>query len=225
MNILVIHNSQNAHGHDAEGAFIPEAVLFERHHKALGNTVERVPFQNNLHPPLRIRAFLKAIADAKPFDAFVYLGHGLKNGLPSAGLTNRDIPQLVTALLSKAKDPKKLIITLYACSTAGAPGANRNANDGEGGFADRLRDALAAKGMTEGWIDGHTLPAHATTNPYTRRFPMDAPTINGGEWIVEPKTALWKRWEERLHAKAAVDPFRFDFPYMTIEQIHAACGG
>lgn len=220
--ILILHASANSpgHGNDAGGAFIPEAINFAKYRTSLGDTCTRVPF-DNLTPDKRKRgdAFLAAIRAAQPFDAFVYLGHGLRNSMSSAAIDQTRRGELVDALASKA-DRGSLVVTLYACSTGET---TTGAVDGEGGFADRLRDDLAALRLS-GWVDGHTCAAHATQNPYVRRFVVGHKGNVGGEWLVDPASKEWKRWRDRLNAKWRDDPFRFVFPYLSGADVLEACG-
>ncbi|MBK7153843.1 MAG: hypothetical protein IPH72_19025 [Sandaracinaceae bacterium] len=89
-----------------------------------------------------------------------------------------------------------LRVERYACDAARDDDADRRDDvtqsaGGDGGFADQLRDALAAHGLT-GHVDAHAKPGHTTKNPHLRRFHMDGGPGVGGEWLVEPGTALWR---------------------------------
>lgn len=225
MKILVVHNAYNSPGHenDAGGAFIPEAINFAKHRKALGDDVTLRAFDNLMSAVERPKAFLGIVEQAPAFDAFVYLGHGLRNSMSSANISGANRTKLAKLLAEKALDKKHLVVTLYACSTGET---TTKQADGEGGFADRLRDDLVDAGITGGWVDGHTIAAHATMNPYLRRFTISAAEKDGGgDWVIEPNTHGWATWRARLKAKWRDDPFRFDFPYMTLAQIRAVCDG
>ena len=217
MRNLALYASVNAHGNDAKGAFIPQATLFAKHHRAAGHVVELVPFDPTIAVRAKRRAaFLAIIAASSSFDAIVYFGHGLRTGLPSAGFTLEQIDELAGAIHAKAS--KRLIVTLYACSTAGAIGRDRDKLEGDGGFADELRDRLSVLGHT-GWIDAHTTAAHTTINLYTRRFYLDGiAKATGGAFIVAPGSPEWKSWHGALKTDA---PFRFGFPFMTATDILA----
>ena len=222
MNILVLHASENTNGvNDATGAFVPESVFFNKHRTAKGDVVQVFPFKNTLPQAKRFAEFCKLIEGANDFDAFVYLGHGLRNSLPSAGVTQGNRKTFTDLLIKKSKNKKKLYVTLFACSTAetttGQPG-------GEGGFADKVRDDLVAAGMTEGWIDAHPVPGHATQNSLVKRFfvtPEEAP--KGGVWLVAQGTPEFTNWKKRLNSKWKDDPFRFDFPYLTQAEVLTEC--
>lgn len=221
MQIFCIYNSQNTpgHGKDADGAFIPEALNFAKYHQSKGHTIELVPFKNMLPKAQRPKAFMDLVRAARPFDAFVYLGHGLRNSLSSPCIGQQLRPELTKILRAKAVS-KRLIVTLYACSTAETTSGE---GEGEGGFADKVRDDLVAAGFS-GWVDGHTVPGHATQNSRVRRF-VCAPELaeHGGEWLVEPGSPEFARWKARLGAKWRQDPFRFDFPFMSADEVRAAC--
>ena len=221
MNILVLHASENTHDNDAGGAFIPEAINFNKHRTAQGDTVQVIPFKNSLPQGKRLDEFLKLIDGANPFDAFVYLGHGLRNGLPSAGLTQASRKRFTDLLIKKAKNKKSLYVTLFACSaaetTTGQPG-------GEGGFADKVRDDLVDAGFTQGWIDAHSVPGHATQNSMLRRFYLSKEQeASGGSWLVAPGSPEFAQWRKKLNSPWKKDPFRFNFPYMTATQVLAEC--
>jgi len=221
MNILVLHASENSHGNDAKGAFIPESVFLNRTRTEAGDKVQVFPFKNSLAGPKRFEEFCKLIDQAEPFDAFVYLGHGLRNSLPSANVTQANRKKFTDLLVKKAKNKKKLIVTLFACSTAetttGQPG-------GEGGFADKVRDDLVAAGFTQGWIDAHPVPGHATQNSLVKRFYISADeAAKGGSWIVAPGSPEFSKWKQRLNSPYKKDPFRFMFPYLTATEILNEC--
>lgn len=219
--IFAIYAGTNTpgHGNDAGGAFIPESINFAKYRQTLGDVVERVQFDNVEPNKAKRRAkFLELVSKAKPFDAFAYFGHGLRNSLSSAAIGQPERKALVDLLVSKA-DRGRLVVTLYACSTGET---TTGAAGGEGGFADRLRDDLAAAGMV-GWVDAHTCAAHTTQNPYVRRFIMGERGNVGGDWLVEPKSAEWARWRQRLNSKWRDDPFRFVFPYLSAADVRDAC--
>lgn len=225
MKILILNASINSpgHGNDAGGAFVPEAINFAKYRTGLGDTCVRVPFDNSIaNKKKRGDAFLELIRKAEPFDAFAYFGHGLRNSLSSAAIGQDRRQELVALLKSKAAGPR-MIVTLYACSTGETTTGQK---DGDGGFADRLRDDLEAAGLV-GWVDGHTCAAHTTRNPYVRRFTMGPEGNTGGPWLVAPSSPEWDRWRSRLNPPKGVtwkqEPFRFIFPFLEQEAVLAAC--
>ena len=216
MKILAIHASKDTpnHLHDAVGAFIPEAIGFQKARTAVGDVVDREPFDNSLEDySARRAAVLTLIRKAAPFDAFAYFGHGLRTGLPSAGFSLQTIGPLVDAL--HAAMPKDVRIVFYACSTANSPNGGV---DGDGGFADELRDRLSLLGHT-GWLDAHVVPGHTTINRMTRRFYLDGLARGtGGTWLVAPGSPEWAAWGRELEDDK---PLRFGFPFMTSTEVHA----
>lgn len=221
MHILEIYNTQNTvprHQNDAGGAFIPESYNFAKYRESQGDTVTRVGYRNMAPADIKRAEVFGIIEKAEPFDAFVYLGHGLRNSLSSAGIDQAHRREF-TKLLAKKARSKRLIVTLYACSTGET---TTKEAEGEGGFADRVRDDLTADGFL-GWVDGHTVPGHTTQNSRLRRFAMDPADTTGGDWLVDPTSPEFRRWKARLGAKWKNDPFRFMFPFLTTDAVRAAC--
>lgn len=219
MKILALYAGYNSVGkNDATGAFIPESIHFEKYREKAGDVVDRIAFDNTIKDkPSRKARFLEKIETAPQakYDAVAYFGHGLRTGLSSASIGNLDVGMVATVLSDKLEKDCRII--LYACSTAGAPGSDRNKLEGDGGFADRLRDVLSIAGHT-GWVDAHTVPGHTTINRMCRRFYMDGESPGtGGTWLVAPGSSEWKAWGEYLNANR---DFRYGFPFMTEKQIH-----
>lgn len=225
--ILSLYASKNkGASRDASGAFIPQAKVFRQTREAAGDLVISVPFDNgSMFPGARRKAFLGAIDagrsllrslhQAERFDAIAYFGHGLRTGMPSAGFGTLSLGPLVQALHAALEQEARVV--LYACSMAEAPAAGKGI-DGDGGYADLIRDQLSVLGHT-GWVDGHTIAGHATINRYTRRFYMDgrAPAT-GGTWLVAPGSPEWREWGNDLKHEHT---FRFGFPFMSETEIHA----
>lgn len=218
MRILALNATKNTDKPDAQGAFIPQSEGFAKYRRAHGDIVESVGFDNLLPDVKRRGAFVDAIRNASKFDALVYFGHGTRRGLPSAGFTLATIDALVDAINARAAE--NLIIALYACSTANTPIAG--GVDGDGGFADVLRDKLSTLGH-KGWIDAHTIAGHATINRYSRRFYLsgDGPGT-GGTWLIAPGSPEWGAWGELLKSDRDL---RFGFPFMTEGELHARLPG
>ncbi|MCP4640270.1 MAG: DUF4347 domain-containing protein [bacterium] len=137
------------------------------------------------------------------------LGYRMKDGTDS---------QLVSVLRRFAKPD--VHVTLYACST----GHDRDRDDSEavgpgseGGFAWSVCNGLHPDAV----VDSHYTAGHATWNPFVVRFEstLDRATHNTmGDWLVKPKSKLWKRW--RLALRANDDSLRYMFPRMSRAQIH-----
>ena len=217
MRVLALYASKNTHDVDATGAFIPEAKAFAKSRLARGDTVEVVAFDNLIADRAVRRArFLELIRKAQPFDLLAYFGHGLRTGLPSAGFTTLTLDSLVREIHGRCEHSVRIV--LYACSTAGAPGKDRDRLDGDGGFADLLRDRLSVLGHI-GWVDAHSVPGHTTINRMTRRFYLDGVAGGaGGTWLVAPGSPEWPVWS--LAIKNDRD-FRYSFPTMSESEIHA----
>jgi hypothetical protein len=134
---------------------------------------------------------------------------------------NKRVADLAQAISLALKPDGKVV--LYACSTGGAPSTPGKLDDvgGDGGFADCLRDELGKLGHVGGWVDAHAMAGHTTRLPLVRRFYTDgnsepSPGI-GGEWIVAPRTPLYRKWDAYLETEG-----RFRFPLMTVDAIRAA---
>lgn len=226
MKILALYASKNTTKPDATGAFIPQAQVFAKARRAVGDSVALVPFDNLLPGPARFRAFCDLLRGAEQYDALAYFGHGTRRGLPSAGVTMDLIWALGDAIHAKASP--HLVVTLYACSSANTPVVDRRGTpeiegiDGDGGCADLLRDNLSLKGHT-GWVDAHTVAGHTTINRYTRRFYMNGQSGGmGGTWLVAPGSPEWDSWGDALRTDHSL---RFGFPYMTEKQLHERLPG
>lgn len=217
MNTLVIYSSVNTEGKkDATGAFIPEAEEFGRMYDVPGADRLGVDCLHYLarHRREDVCSFLR---NKKDIDLIGIFCHGWPNGL-QIGFNKQHIHLLVQYLkLCCRKDVK---IVLYACSTASNK-ENRKMkmpfNVGpatDRGFADSLRDSMLKDGFLGGWVDAHKTAGHTTRNPFVVRFYVE-PTFEdtwdlpGGEWLVSPKSKLWRDWRPLLQTD-----FRFKFPVM-----------
>lgn len=102
-------------------------------------------------------------------------------------------------------------VSLYSCSCGGG------GNDGDGGFADSLRDELCKAGVVACKVVAHTTAGHATSNPYVREFEGKGSPVggNGGSWIVAPGSELWEPWKKALKTTS----LRFDLT-AGVEYIH-----
>lgn len=220
--ILVIYSSKNEHGkRDATGAFIPEATKFAKCHKVpkanmLGIACPGTPKKKRFE---ELCMFLRNYRGIKWIALFC---HGYSSGM-QFGMTKKNIPTLVGYL--KLCSTQDLKMTLYACSTASTSKKTRkiNAPGTDNGYADKLRDGLLQAGLRGGWIDAHLTPGHTTRNPFLLRFYVapafennwDAP---GGEWLVSPKSQLWKPWKKAVQNMKSM--FRFKFSNMTEADIY-----
>lgn len=128
-----------------------------------------------------------------------FICHGWKQGI-QLGFSLDNQEKLADALQASGKGP---CVALYCCSTgSGGP-------EGDGGFADRLRD------LTGFQVDAHDGAGHCTRRPYVRRFAAGGPSA-GGDWIISPQSNNWAKWYSAL--KGDTD-LRFRYPMMKREEI------
>lgn len=188
MKALVIHPAHNSAGrHDVTGAFAPGARTFCRIYGLAGPT----SFDNTLADSARERGFIRALDSAPhPLELLAYFGHGINNGLSSAGFSGRrDTQELATAIRNVAAT--NMTIMLYACSAAN-------------NFAGPL-----AEGVGGGCrVYAHTTAGHTYSNPYVKVFPEN-------RWVIAPEDSLWRNWTLKLRQTRlwAV------FPFLTHEQL------
>jgi hypothetical protein len=227
--ILVIYSSENVKGKkDATGAFIPEARAFAKLHGVPEENMLGIPAPK-LAPKRRFEgvcAFLRNPPTAK-VEMIAFFCHGYSSGM-QFGMNKKNLRQLVGYM--KADCVPKVKLVLYACSTASTNRNSRKVNmpGTDNGYADKLRDEMLRQGFHGGWIDAHLTPGHTTRNPFVLRFYTDntvdansfEPTwdLPGGEWLVSPKSALWKKWKK--HVQKIKGDFKFQFPFLTEAQIY-----
>lgn len=216
MQGLVFAPDRNTPGKkDATGAFLPEARAFLKQHDLSDDSL--VLFDPTAPPSDRRRRVNNALAQRLELDVVAFFCHGYARGI-QAGLQSTHLTDFATQLALRAR--RDLRVALYACDTGRDEDA-QSADDrepgpgGDGGFADRLRDALEQRGL-DAVVLGHATAGHTTYNPYMRRFVAGAGGI-GGEWFVEPKTALWTRWVRALRAPRST--LRLRLPWMTPKDV------
>lgn len=200
--------------HDATGAFQPEASAFCRYNGG------RLVLVDNHRSAARMREeVLAALCErerkqsGRPLIAFFC--HGQRRriqfgfGVDSGGR----LAELAEACAAFGEGHPGLRIVLYACNA----GAGDESLGGDGGFADRLRDALCRLGNVNCQVDAHTTPGHTTRNPFVRRFEGRGSPVGGvgGYYLVDQGSKLWPRWR-----RALTTDFRFEFPLLTVGQIH-----
>lgn len=134
----------------------------------------------------------------KEITLVAFMCHGWKQGIQLGfDLTNIEF---LASVLKGLGSPK---IMLYCCGTA------EGGVDGDGGFADRLRDL---SGFT---VNAHDGVGHTTRRPYVKRFEGGEARI-GGDWIIAPNSDLWPKWYKALKGDG---DFRFRYPMMSKEEI------
>jgi len=205
--------SFNSHGkRDVTGAFLPEAKRFLAEVGGEGQ-VELHRFDNRLKMSQRADQVLDILASyetqRRKMLCVAFFCHGYKSGIQAGFRSSgkaKNVEELAEAIAAiTGKGP---IVPLYCCSTAASPA--RGAAGGDGGFADELRDHLCAEGAVNCRVDAHTTVAHTTKNPYVRRFEGRGSPIGGtgGQFLITPKSKLWKKWRAALRG-----PARFHFPW------------
>lgn len=235
-NIIVFAPSEDSPGkRDATGAFIPQAKAFCEHHEVpeenlilIDNTKSKPWMRNKV-----IEHILGADipADEDPLDAVVFFCHGWKSGI-QFGFSNgkKDIDPLAKAIADRSIEVEMMeerlftpVIPLYCCSTG--RDADRESEDdlevfgGEGGFADSLRDGLCRAGAIYCRVLAHTTAGHTTQNPHVREFLGNGRSLGGegGSYIIPKKNPKhFRAWRKQLLEDS---DFRFDFPFMTTEEI------
>ncbi|MDD5307464.1 MAG: hypothetical protein PHU25_09110 [Deltaproteobacteria bacterium] len=206
---------------DATGAFQPEAGAFAKRH---GIPKRRIVLVDNaMSKPAMRKEVLAGIETAKAdaeggLCALAFFCHGMGQSI-QFGFDTGNVSRLASAIAGR----KDVIVVLYACNTAkGITTAEDLAGfGGDGGFADGLRDALCRNGAVDCQVDAHTTAGHTTMNPYVRRFEGMGSTVGGagGFYILSPTTKpLWKKWRDALRSTN----LRYDFPFMSVADIHAA---
>jgi hypothetical protein len=192
---------------DYSAAFAPEARAFAKLHGIPSSAI--VPIDVARPRAQRNERVLTVLAHESLLDCVAFFCHGLRSGL-QVGPDNASVLELAHALRN-AGTPT-LRVALYACSAGEGPGPG-----GDGGFADRLRDALCAAGLRDCRVDAHSTAGHATQNPYVRRFEGGGSPVGGtgGTWIVGPSSPLWKPWVRALKGE-----MRLCYPLLSVAEVH-----
>ncbi len=200
--------------HDWSGEFRPRALAFAKHHGIPPEDVVQIDLaQPKATRTTRVLSVLAAAGSAKvsPLDCVAFFCHGLHGGLPQFGLGLEDAVPLAGAVAS-TKSPG-LVVAYYACSMAGGP------LGGDGGFADKTRDALDAAGSVNCRVYGHATAGSASVNPNCVEFVGSGQGVGGigGKWVITPGSKDWKPWVRELQRPGSTLWMRF--PWMTREEI------
>jgi hypothetical protein len=211
-NIAVIYSAVNKPPkNDAIGAFIPEALAFQKCHGVPNENM----FGFNWHEKAEKRRkdlieHIWKCGKDQPLDAIAFFCHGWPSGI-QAGFTKKYINELVTAINLVSRD--YLEIVFYACLTAENDTIDKwIENIGpatKGGFADTLAMELGKLGIS-GHVDAHKKAGHTTWVPYVVRF-INSGIESRASWLVEPKSESWNKWVKALRKT----DMRFRFPFMT----------
>jgi hypothetical protein len=208
-DMMLFVSSVNSKGRkDASGAFVPEARNFAKYHGVPESNFIRVDCvrKKAAERAEAVRTELVKRREGGKLRAIAFFGHGWPSGI-QFGYNIKNCYAFANLIASCSSDDVK--IGLFACLAAeNSIRDTKRKKIGpatDGGFADRLRDALVGCGVKSGWIDGHKTAGHTTWNPYVVRFlceDVDDPEYGavGGGWIVEPGSKYWKRWVSALRS-------------------------
>lgn len=209
---------------DGSPEFMRQAAAWKKYHEKQRRVVKVIKLAIADRPlDARYASVAAALkANANPVDCLeqvAFFCHGWSSGIQV--VPGNKIKKFAKAIEEYVGN--EILLTLYCCTTGsdtdpktsemkdtGKPG-------GDGGFADLLRDALCAEGITNCQVDAHTTAGHTTKNPYVRRFEgHDLSTGGvGGQWIVSPNSKQWRKWKVTLDTG-----LRFEFPFMSFYSIH-----
>lgn len=191
MNTVIFYAS------DSNDEFRREAIRLSKLYDSL---LVAVSCADNEDRHTRRQKVLTTLADVKEIRFLAFLCHGWKQGI-QLGFDLTNISQLASAIRNCAQNT--LSVALYCCSTGGG------GPDGDGGFADALRDA---SGLA---VNAHDGAGHTTRRPYVRRFDAGLPG-KGGEWLIPQNSPYWSKWYKALKGDTEL---RFRYPLMTREEI------
>ena len=160
---------------------------------------------------MRRAATIGAVTGNPGFDTLAIFSHGWSSGF-QFGFDTRNVDELAFAIRA-ARAPADVRVVFYSCGCGDGSGV-----DGDGGFADALRDKLCQEGLAHCQVDAHTTVGHTTRNPWVRRFRGEGSMTGGqgGGWIVAPTSDLWRAWRRAL----ANTDLRYRYPYLEIGDIH-----
>ncbi len=211
MKALILLPDRDRDPGDWHGAFRPEAEHLVAVHQLPAAALVQIDIDQDEGG--RRAQVLRAIEQSPGLDLLAVLCHGWKGGL-QLGFHLHDVPVLASALATSMAPGCKVV--LYACWDGDGAGAN-----GDGGFADQLRDCLSRcvvpAGPWSGWIDAHSGKGHCTSNADVRRFP--AGEAEGGAWLVAPGSPLWPAWEREVHDRHG-STLRLRYPLLSQEAVH-----
>ncbi|HEX2677772.1 MAG TPA: hypothetical protein VHM19_14065 [Polyangiales bacterium] len=211
MRALIFVPDRDSPGrHDATGAFIPEGLAFAKLHRFTTQRTVKI----DVSKPRRARmdetlTALRSASVSGKLDVVAVFCHGLRSGL-QVGPDNPTVHEFARAIADACTPNVR--VALYACSTGAGPGPG-----GDGGFADKLRDALCQAGARDCAVFGHDRAGHCTELPYVRAFDgMGSPVGGcGGRWVVAPGSPLWKPW-----VRALKGDLRLSYPLLSVAEVH-----
>ena len=193
---LAFRGDRNRPGRfDVTGAFAPEALRFVKHRPGEVHVV-------SLTAPRAVQRaeMARIIAAVRPDELGLFChGYRARVELGYDVATADDL----AAVLAEVGCSR---VALHACSTG---------SDAARGFAATLAREMVAAGLDDVRVLGSQTPGHASMNPHRRLFDG-----TGWQWIVEPRSASWKRWCARM--RAADDPLRWELCERTADETRAA---
>lgn len=217
---LIFASGYNTPGkQDATHAFQPEARRFQQVH---GGKLVHVDTRRGTDH--RAAAVLDEIArnGQRPWRTIAFFCHGTPKSI-QLGFDLRLVGELGKYIARTSE--RDVRVLLYCCSTASTLRALvGKSTGGDGGFADRLRDALCEGGAVDCRVVAHDTVGHTTKNPFVRFFEGAGSPVGGvgGQMPVAPRTKPWAAWREALSGHYLGTDFRFTMPFMEIGEIHAA---
>ncbi len=199
MSTIAFYPNKAAKG-DGFNVFYPEAKKYIQFHAGVGAYGIDAMRMTGIVPVTEKRAAMAArrrqVLDKlkelrTQYNTVAFFCHGWRTGM-QFGFDLSTVKVLAKEIVTGAEfDPQ---VTLYSCSCGAGD------NDGDGGFADALRDELCKAGAEHSIVAAHTTAGHATSNPYVRMFEGQGSPVGGtgGSWIVAPKSELWDKWRKAL---------------------------
>ena len=223
MNMLCFAPMHNHKRKDATRVFQPEAKRFLEYQKM---PMEKLILVDNKKNSRTMRKMiLDTVEKSERLTSVFFFCHGFKSGI-QLGFNNATVKQLAKSLNCNSWHTIPFRSCFYACDTARDLDRDRRddleALGGDGGFADRFRDALCYEGMFHCRVDAHTTAGHASRNPNVRRFCGEGTTAGGkgGYYIVPFRSTHWTAWRMALKTD-----YRFAFPFLSSEKIISYLAG
>jgi hypothetical protein len=209
------HNTPGKHDADE---FQREARAFAKLHEMI-SIDDVVLVDNSASLAKRTEYVLGCLEIRRSLDVVAFFCHGTRRALQLCAAGS--VVRLGVCIADSGGDA--VVVPLYACSAGGAPGTGAP-GDGDGSFADLLRDAIsdsfaAGVGRTTR-VYAHTSAGHATRNPQVRLFA--SPAGPGGFDLVKRGTPAWSVWKRRL--RDPKDTLRLRYPLLPVEDLHLELG-
>lgn len=211
--VIFTGNANTEGKRDYTGAFRPEADRFAALCRARGFDVSTHALDLGASKAAQRSSTAAALGLGGGIGLAAWVCHGWRTGI-QLGYSSAQLGELAAALRDGGAS-EDVTVALYCCSTAAGPG-----RDGDGGFADGLRDALCAAGLRRCRVLAHDRAGHTTRNPYAREFVGAGSPVGGtgGTWVVAPGSTLWRPW---VRALAGTGDLRFRMALQTTAETHA----